>query len=122
MAFTPIHSVKRVRRGRRPNSDRGGDAKGESAGSISRNQRPRRIDTQLRLAGWASDSQAINFQAECQVAGHGDATSGFVDYVLPGANGEPLAIVEAKRAVRDALAGKERAALRGRDSGGDRKQ
>jgi type I restriction enzyme R subunit len=70
-----------------------------------------RIDVQLASAGWGADAAAVDFEAEYKVAGVGDAEEGFVDYVLPATDGMPLAIVEAKRAARDALAGMEQARL-----------
>ncbi len=41
---------------------------------------------------------------------YGPPQSGFADYVLLGKDGKPLAVVEAKRTTRDALAGKKQAA------------
>lgn len=76
--------------------------------------RQRYIDTQLATAGWGLDQRSVlqEFALGLQEDGsdaHGDAR-GFVDYVLVGAHGMPLAVVEAKRTSRDPLAGKRQAA------------
>jgi type I restriction enzyme R subunit len=67
------------------------------------------IDPQLKKAGWnLSDRTQVGF--EIPVAKY-DKTkvSGFTDYCLYRANGDVLAIVEAKRTSRDARVGKEQA-------------
>jgi Type I restriction modification DNA specificity domain len=69
--------------------------------------RAERIDRQLAKAGWSVDG--IDFEAEFEVGSAGEPDHGFSDYMLPGTDGVPLAIVEAKRSSRDALAGKEQA-------------
>jgi type I restriction enzyme R subunit len=66
------------------------------------------IDVQLREAGW-SHPTTIDFEVEYEVGAHGEADHGFADYALPGSDGTLLAIVEAKRSSRDAIAGKEQA-------------
>jgi type I restriction enzyme R subunit len=43
-------------------------------------------------------------------ASYGKSPQRFADYVLLGRNGKPLAVIEAKRTSRDALAGKRQAA------------
>lgn len=69
--------------------------------------RVERIDRQLARAGWRLEG--TDFEAEYEVGSVGDPDHGFSDYMLPAADGLPLAIVEAKRSSRDAIAGKEQA-------------
>jgi len=70
------------------------------------------IDELLREAGW--DPEAPNV-AEYPIIGMPLSTNpngnGAVDYVLWGANGKPLAVLEAKRAMRNAELGRVQAAL-----------
>jgi type I restriction enzyme R subunit len=67
------------------------------------------IDVLLREAGWALDRPE---DREYPVAGMPNAEgNGFVDYVLWGADGQPLGVVEAKRTRRDAKAGEQQARL-----------
>lgn len=67
------------------------------------------IDVLLAEAGWPL-SQARD--REYEVAGMPNAQGkGFVDYVLWGVNGLPLAVVEAKRTKRDAKVGQQQAKL-----------
>lgn len=65
------------------------------------------IDPQLQKAGWnLSDRTQVAF--EIPVAGYdGSVSEGFTDYCLYRANGEVLAVVEAKRTSRDARVGKQ---------------
>jgi type I restriction enzyme R subunit len=67
------------------------------------------IDLLLGEAGWTLDQPR---DREFEVAGmpnrHG---KGFVDYVLWGENGKPLAVVEAKRTKRNARVGQQQAKL-----------
>ncbi|WP_327023427.1 DEAD/DEAH box helicase family protein [Micromonospora sp. NBC_01739] len=67
------------------------------------------IDLLLKEAGWRLDGPD---DREFEVTGmpNGSGT-GFVDYVLWGDDGKPLAVVEAKRARRDATVGKQQAKL-----------
>ena len=75
------------------------------------------IDQQLARAGWVSGER--DFLTEYYLTGQGkvgesreDYASfepGFADYVLLGKDGKPMAIVEAKRTSRDAIAGKRQA-------------
>ncbi|MCK9397118.1 MAG: DEAD/DEAH box helicase family protein [Methylobacter sp.] len=66
------------------------------------------IDLLLKEAGWELDEK--NFEIE--VAGMpNNAGLGYVDYVLWGDDGKPLALVEAKRTRRDAKAGQQQAKL-----------
>lgn len=67
------------------------------------------IDVLLKEAGWALDRPE---DREFPVTGMPNATgAGFVDYVLWGADGLPLAVVEAKRTRRDARVGQQQAKL-----------
>ncbi len=70
------------------------------------------IDELLREAGW--DPEAPNV-AEYPVTGMPQSTNpqgnGYVDYVLWGADGKPLAVVEAKRTMRNAEEGRVQAGL-----------
>ena len=74
------------------------------------------IDLLLKEAGWALD---LPRDREFEVAGMPNAQGepkanqgkGFVDYVLWGDDGKPLAVVEAKRCRRDARAGQQQAKL-----------
>ncbi|MFZ3139477.1 DEAD/DEAH box helicase family protein [Polaromonas sp.] len=71
------------------------------------------IDLLLKEAGWALEAKK-NF--EVAVTGMPDAQGkakgkGFVDYVLWGDDGKPLALVEAKRTRKDARAGQQQAKL-----------
>jgi type I restriction enzyme R subunit len=66
------------------------------------------IDLLLKEAGWHLDAK--NFEIE--VSGMPNETGiGFVDYVLWGDDGKPLALVEAKRTRKDATAGQQQAKL-----------
>ena len=75
------------------------------------------IDTYLKEAGWevlSTDNQILPLKAcvEIKVEGMPNAEGvGFVDYVLTGANGVPLAVVEAKRTAKGAEVGKHQAEL-----------
>lgn len=67
------------------------------------------IDTLLKEAGWSLDP-AKNFEVE--VTGMPNAQNkGFVDYVLWGDDGKPLALIEAKRTTRSPGEGKQQAKL-----------
>jgi type I restriction enzyme, R subunit len=66
------------------------------------------IDVLLKEAGWAL---ADVRDREYEVAGMPNAAKGYVDYVLWGDDGKPLAVVEAKRTQRDAHAGQQQAKL-----------
>src|SRR5690606_32711023 len=60
-------------------------------------------------AGWPLDQPR---DREFKVTGMSNASgTGYVDYVLWGDDGKPLAVVEAKRTRRDALAGQQQAKL-----------
>ncbi len=67
------------------------------------------IDLLLKEAGWALDQAR---DRELEVAGMpNQKDKGFVDYVLWGDDGKPLALVEAKRTRRDPRAGQQQAKL-----------
>lgn len=71
--------------------------------------RDRYIDLLLREAGWALDQpDDTEFRVEGMPNNEG---IGFVDYVLWGADGKPLGLVEAKRTRMDARAGQQQAKL-----------
>lgn len=71
--------------------------------------RDRFIDLLLREAGWALDKpEDVEFRVEGMPNNEG---VGFVDYVLWGADGKPLGLVEAKRTRKDARAGQQQAKL-----------
>jgi type I restriction enzyme R subunit len=67
------------------------------------------IDHYLEEAGWVHGQSCTH---EHEVQGMPNATgSGFVDYVLWGDDGKPLALVEAKRSRRDPIDGQHQAEL-----------
>ncbi|PLR82616.1 DEAD/DEAH box helicase [Bacillus canaveralius] len=67
------------------------------------------IDLDLKLAGWEFNKDIIR---EYPVEGMPNiAGTGFVDYVLFGDNGKPLAVVEAKRTSKDPKIGRRQAKL-----------
>ena len=67
------------------------------------------IDLALEMAGWTLHTDCLE---EVEVAGMPSSSGvGFVDYVLYGANGKPLAVVEAKRTSVDPHKGKIQAKL-----------
>ncbi|OYT90557.1 MAG: restriction endonuclease subunit R [Burkholderiales bacterium PBB3] len=67
------------------------------------------IDLLLKEAGWKLD-QKRDREYEVQGMPNGEG-KGFVDYVLWGDDGKPLAVVEAKRTRRDARVGQQQAKL-----------
>ena len=71
--------------------------------------RKRYIDLDLKDAGWIFGQNCIE---EYEVSGmpYGSG-QGFVDYVLFGDNGRPLAVIEAKRTSRDPKVGQQQAKL-----------
>ncbi|MFZ4807584.1 MAG: DEAD/DEAH box helicase family protein [Hyphomicrobiaceae bacterium] len=67
------------------------------------------IDLLLREAGWDPDAPNVR---EFPVTGMPNTTGeGFVDYVLWGDDGKPLAVIEAKRTRRDPRVGQQQAKL-----------
>lgn len=87
-------------------------------GDISEAETRRRyIDLMLREAGWdvletEGDIQSGKACVEVEVEGMPNKEKkGYADYVLFGADGNPLAVVEAKRTSKDANVGKHQAEL-----------
>lgn len=74
--------------------------------------RQRYIDSQLAEASWGNDDRSVLEEFELGIKDDRalGEKHGFVDYVLLGKDGKPLAIVEAKRTSRDPLTGKRQAA------------
>ncbi|WP_346732279.1 DEAD/DEAH box helicase family protein [Bradyrhizobium sp. 17] len=71
--------------------------------------RDRYIDLLLREAGWALDQpDDLEFHVQGMPNNEG---IGFVDYMLWGADGKPLGLVEAKRTRKDARQGQQQAKL-----------
>nr|WP_147535946.1 DEAD/DEAH box helicase family protein [Bacillus marasmi] len=71
--------------------------------------RQKYIDLDLKLAGWEFGKDVVR---EYEVTGMPNNQGiGFVDYVLFGDNGKPLAVIEAKRTSKDPNAGKQQAKL-----------
>lgn len=67
------------------------------------------IDVLLREAGWI---EGQNLSVEVALKGMPNSQGeGFADYVLWGADGKPLAVVEAKRSLKDADIGRQQAKL-----------
>ena len=67
------------------------------------------IDVDLAIAGWEINTNVIE---ELPVEGMPNKSNeGFVDYVLMGANGKPVGLVEAKRTTKDAHVGQQQAKL-----------
>ena len=69
------------------------------------------IDTDLKTMGW--NFNGIDVQEEFPVDGMGGipGQTGYVDYVLFGRDGLPLAVVEAKRSSKDPNTGRKQATL-----------
>ncbi|MCM1293403.1 MAG: type I restriction endonuclease [Bacteroides sp.] len=89
-----------------------------SWGDISEAETRRRfIDLMLREAGWEvleteGDIGSSKACVEVEVDGMPNNTGkGRADYVLYGADGKPLAVIEAKRTSKDAVVGKHQAEL-----------
>jgi type I restriction enzyme R subunit len=71
------------------------------------------IDILLREAGWNVDAQNVQEYPlkACMPQASGNLGDGFVDYVLWGDDGKPLALVEAKKTKRDPRVGQHQAKL-----------
>ena len=71
------------------------------------------IDTLLREAGWNPYGANVpEYPVHGMPQGNGDANgNGFIDYVLWGDDGKPLAVLEAKRTKRDPRVGQHQAKL-----------
>ncbi|MEG1001690.1 MAG: DEAD/DEAH box helicase family protein [Cellulosilyticaceae bacterium] len=71
--------------------------------------RKKYIDIEIKLAGWEIGKDCL---VEVPVEGMPNATGiGYVDYVLYGNNGKPLAVVEAKKSSKDPNVGSQQAKL-----------
>ncbi len=71
--------------------------------------RKRYIDVELKLSGWEFNKDIVQ---ELEVTGMpNNSEIGYVDYVLYGNNGKPLAVVEAKRSSKDPKIGQQQAKL-----------
>lgn len=68
------------------------------------------IDYELRLAGWTLGENVLTEVPVTDMEGH-PGQHGFIDYVLNGPDGKPLAIIEAKRTSRDVHDGEHQAKL-----------
>ncbi|WP_413248491.1 DEAD/DEAH box helicase family protein [Sinomonas flava] len=71
------------------------------------------IDLELRWAGWTLDKDDDReFRVDTMPTADGRLTgTGYVDYVLWGEDGLPLAVIEAKRTTKDPHVGKQQAKL-----------
>jgi type I restriction enzyme R subunit len=71
------------------------------------------VDTLLREAGWNLDATNVEEYPlkACMPQAEGNLGDGFVDYVLWGDDGKPLAVVEAKKTKRDPRVGQHQAKL-----------
>jgi type I restriction enzyme, R subunit len=71
-----------------------------------------RVDIELVRAGWSRDRRNLieEFGLTVDEPKLPGSRNQFADYVLLGTDGRPLAVVEAKRSSRDAIAGKRQAA------------
>ena len=70
------------------------------------------INSLLREAGWDPyGPNVVEFPVKGMPSQNGNDGDGFVDYVLWGNDGKPLAVVEAKRTRRDARVGQNQAKL-----------
>jgi len=70
------------------------------------------IDAHLAHAGWSRNRRTLIEEFLLKIGEPDDSYGGeqFVDYMLLGSDGKPIALVEAKRTSRDELAGKRQAA------------
>ncbi|WP_288439099.1 type I restriction endonuclease subunit R [uncultured Pseudomonas sp.] len=70
------------------------------------------IDSQLAHAGWSQSQRTLveEFLLKTAEPAGNYGNEQFADYVLLGSDGNPIAVVEAKRSSRDELAGKRQAA------------
>jgi type I restriction enzyme R subunit len=69
------------------------------------------IDVLLAEAGWPLDNERDREYPVTGMPNNSEGGKGFVDYVLWGDNGLPLAVVEAKRTTKDANVGQNQAKL-----------
>ena len=75
--------------------------------------RKRYIDVYLKEAGWSDlqEGHGTEYPVVGMPASTNPSGKGFVDYVLWGRDGKPLAVVEAKKTLVEARAGKQQAKL-----------
>ena len=75
--------------------------------------RKRYIDSDLKRLGWVLSGPKADVQMEYEVTDMAGVAGqvGFVDYVLFGEDGRPLAVIEAKKASIDPKVGQEQAKL-----------
>ena len=75
--------------------------------------RKRYIDVDMKMMGWKFDGEDANVWEEYEVDGMAGVIGrkGYVDYVLFGKDGLPLAVVEAKRSSKDPNIGRKQAVL-----------
>jgi type I restriction enzyme R subunit len=69
------------------------------------------IDLLLKEAGWELTQEGRDTEYKVHGMPHNKDGIGYVDYVLWGEDGKPLAVVEAKRTQRNALEGQQQAKL-----------
>jgi type I restriction enzyme R subunit len=71
------------------------------------------IDVDLKLMGWRLEGSDANVMEEYEVDGMAavPGQKGFIDYVLFGKDGLPLAVIEAKRTSKDPNSGRKQAVL-----------
>lgn len=71
------------------------------------------IDQSLKEAGWSKlrDGYEIEYELSGMPSSTNPSGKGYVDYVLWGNDGKPLAVVEAKRTMEDVRKGKHQASL-----------
>lgn len=72
--------------------------------------RKKYIDVDLKLLGWVFDDSVREEVPVDDMAGN-VGQAGFIDYVLYGKDGQPLAVIEAKRTSKDPNIGKQQAKL-----------
>jgi len=75
--------------------------------------RKRYIDVDMKMMGWKFDGENADVWEEYEVDGMASVIGrkGYVDYVLFGKDGLPLAVVEAKRSSKDPNIGRKQAVL-----------
>ena len=71
--------------------------------------RARLIDEQLARSGWVDESVVLIEELAIKTPADDASISQFADYALVNDDGEPFAIIEAKRTSRDEIAGKRQA-------------
>ena len=69
------------------------------------------IDEDLKLLGWKLDGVQVVAEYGVNDMEGVEGKKGFVDYALFGKDGKPLAVIEAKKTIKDANIGKQQACL-----------